>query len=228
MPGLDAAYDLPLLCADVHPERLPDGWAEQHDSQDCLTVLAGDALGARAEARVIIDRINDALAADSPLHGKLHTGSIFEQDAAKPLGYSRCTFGEIGPIALSVEMSATGSVTQNGYIIASSRTLGLRQRELEQADSDFAAALRLFKIAGDDIRLLFIVWEYIKEDSGIDLSTVSTRRERATFLETADNRPNVRHRGGKRPNAYEQMSGVSARNLIRRMLVGWVELRVPH
>ncbi len=228
-----SVVDLELLGPDKCIVKVPPAWlSTPADSRFAITsaewVGPLEPGAVREKARALIRDIGNMLERDSALHGTALIGRyVWQHDADVDGGFRRHVFIEAQGTAIGIGV-VEGRVLINGFEQAPSRTTGQRQREYSATNADFARALALFEQAGTDIPKLYIAFEYVEKRSGHKPTEFAARKEIAAFKETADNRPHVRHIGGQRSNSYPEVFGSDARELIRRLLLGWLDADHPY
>lgn len=133
----------------------------------------------------------------------------------------------------SIMVMASGIATIGGSNAAPApppRTNAERAAALSATNADFCeASLRLYK-AGDDIRQLYVVYEYVRDHicgspknwQELARRGWATEAELQAFRDTA----NDVYRHKPKP-LQDEMSPASARELIRRLLGHWVNHEMP-
>jgi hypothetical protein len=209
-------------------EPLPAEWVEASETPSWCLVLAasdyGDCQAAHTAAKNLISRLNADLASDNPLSAEITLGHYVWQAAPHTAsGYTKSAFVD-APVGKITVTGIAGTVAINGFEQHPSRTGGVRVRELQRTAPDFDEAVKLFELAGDDIRKLFVVYEHIEARFGKSgPARAGKKHEVEDFRSTANNAPNVRHKGGQRPMKKPPMSGAASRELIRSLLMAWTD-----
>lgn len=132
--------------------------------------------------------------------------------------------------AISVSVALSLGAVVGGVPVPPPRTQAERATALSAVSSDFRdASLRLHE-AGDDVRKLYVVYEYVRDTicggarnwRRLVSKGWATEADLERFRDTANNLH--RHKPSPMPNA---MSPAEARELIRRLLGRWVDDQMP-
>lgn len=229
----DVILDLGFLKPELTFCEVESAWLNQPgDDRTAITAPEWDGLddvqAVRSAAKELLAAANSALRADSPLHPELEFGGIvWRRDAASPRGAQRHFSLVLESTVIALTGFAVGmSTARSGYQTYPPRTKGVRQMELAAADTNFAAAVRQFEGAGEDLRALYIVYEYVTKRARLKRHLYASRAELTDFKTTANNAEHVRHVGGDRP-VSRMVSGAEARDLMRRLLDGWLDAKNP-
>ena len=185
---------------------------------------------ARDAAKTAVDVANAALRGDSLLHAKLQLGpAVWERNPSSPNGINRSIYVELSARGMALAgFAGTVTSSRNGYQTFPPRTVGLRQRELAERNVAFNTAVTLLDGAGDDFGRLWLVWEYVEKRSGHKPNRFAPKADIDAFCSTANNGHHIRHIGGMAQGSHRTMTALEARELIRRLLVGWLEAENPH
>jgi hypothetical protein len=227
--------DLSLLKSDLTFCEVEPAWLNSAgDSPTALTSSAWRDLASpdlvRDAARVAVEAANVELRRDSPLHAELHLGNaVWQRDSTLAQGFRRSFYVEAasGVLVLS-GMTGTVTVARDGYRTFPPRTVGLRQRELADRNVAFHAAVAVFDAAGEDFGSLWLVWEYVEKRSGHKPNRFAPTSEINAFCSTANDGHHIRHIGSRLLPQHRMMKPREARDLMRRLLEGWLEAENPH